>query len=147
MAKHAVTVPSPRKPPGKASEPDDTGLYARVADRGRDRDGDSAPLPPPSPVDPNLQPPSRGEGDEADLTKKAHERLPREVESRYEALARKRDAESLTPSEYQELLRLTDRVERFEVQRLDALARLARLRGLSLKALIKALDLQSPPNG
>jgi hypothetical protein len=79
--------------------------------------------------------------------KKALERLPREIESRYKALARKRDAESLTPVEYQELLRLTDRVERFEVQRLEALARLAQLRGLSLKALIKALGLQSPPNG
>lgn len=79
--------------------------------------------------------------------KKALERLPREIESRYKTLARKRDAESLTPFEYQELLRLTDRVERFEVQRLDALARLARLRGLSLKALIKSLGLQSPPNG
>jgi hypothetical protein len=147
MAKHAITVPSPRKPPGESFEPDDTGLYPRVADRGRDRDNSVSPSLP-SPVDPDFRPPSRGEADEAELTKKAQERLPREIESRYKALARKRDAESLTPAEYQELLKLTDGVERFEVRRLDALARLAQLRGLSLKALIKALGLQpSPPNG
>jgi len=87
------------------------------------------------------------DADDVKLTKRARERLPREVESRYQALAKKRDAESLTPSEYQELLRLSDRVERFEVQRLEALTQLAQLRGLSLKSLIKALGLQSPSNG
>jgi hypothetical protein len=87
-------------------------------------------------------PPAGGASEEAELTRKAQERLPREIESRYKVLAKKRDAESLTPSEYQELLRLTDKVERFEVQRLEALAQLARLRGLSLKALVKVLGLQ-----
>jgi hypothetical protein len=86
--------------------------------------------------------PPAGASEEAELTRKAKERLPREIESRYKVLAKKRDAESLTPSEYQELLRLTDKVEHFEVQRLEALAQLARLRGLSLKALVKALGLQ-----
>jgi hypothetical protein len=144
MAKHAVTAPSLRKPPGDAAPPDDLDLRAT----GRDRDGDAVPVPPlpPNPIDTTNYLPPRGEVDEAELTKKAQERLPKEIESRYRVLARKRDAESLTPSEYRELLKLSDRMERFQVQRLEALAQLARLRGLSLKALIKALDLQPPFN-
>lgn len=82
--------------------------------------------------------------EEVELTRKARERLPREIESRYKVLARKRDAESLTPSEYQELLVLTDRIELFGVQRLEALVRLAKLRGLDLDILMAELDLPPP---
>lgn len=85
--------------------------------------------------------------DEIRLTREARKELPRTLEARYKDLAKKRDAESLTPSEYDELLDLTDRIERFEVQRLEALSRLAKLRGLSLRALIGELGLQPSPNG
>ncbi|HYX26366.1 MAG TPA: hypothetical protein VFC23_19590, partial [Thermoanaerobaculia bacterium] len=80
-----------------------------------------------------MRPPLRGwefAEEEEELTEKARERLPQEVESRYRVLARKRDAESLTSAEYQELLALTDQIELFGVQRLEALVQLARLRGL-----------------
>lgn len=86
------------------------------------------------------------EVDEVELTRRVGNKLPPDIESRYWVLAKKRDSESLTPSEYDELLALTERIEGFEVQRLEALARLARLRGLSLKALIEELGLQPLSN-
>jgi hypothetical protein len=84
--------------------------------------------------------PPTGASEEAELTRKAQERLPREIESRYKVLAKKRDAESLTPSEYQELLVLTDQIELFGVQRLEVLVQLAKLRGIDLDTLIEELD-------
>lgn len=85
-----------------------------------------------------------GEINEAELTKKARERLPRKITSRYKVLAKKRDAESLTPSEYEELLALSDEIELFAVQRLEALVQLAKLRGLDLKAVMAELGLPRP---
>jgi hypothetical protein len=72
------------------------------------------------------------------------ERVPPEVQARYDELIDKRRAESLTPEEYEELLRLTDHVETVGVKRIEALAALARLRGTSLKALMGELGIQMP---
>jgi hypothetical protein len=83
---------------------------------------------------------------EADLMQRVRERMPRDVEARYKILAKKRDSQSLTPSEYEELLGLSERIEQFEVQRLEALARLARLRSLPLKTLIEELGLKPTSN-
>lgn len=63
---------------------------------------------------------------------------------RYDELLEKRDARTLTPAEYQELLALTDQVEAFNVERVQALADLARLRQVSLPEVMRQLGLDTP---
>jgi hypothetical protein len=62
----------------------------------------------------------------------------------YDELLEKRDARTLTPEEYQELLALTDQVEAFNVERVQALADLAQLRQVSLPEVMRQLGLDTP---
>lgn len=59
----------------------------------------------------------------------------------FDALLVKRQAETLTTSEHQELIALTDRLEELNVQRLDALVKLAHLRQVSLMVLMEQLGI------
>ncbi len=81
---------------------------------------------------------------EAELLLKINRGVPPEVQRRYDELIIKRRAESLTPDEYDELLRLTDQVEDSEARRLEHLAELARLRKTSLPALMKTWSIRTP---
>lgn len=81
---------------------------------------------------------------EATLLSQIHQGLPPDVQQHYDALIAKRRAETLTADEYSELLRLTAQVEALEAQRLGCLAELARLRHISLPALVAALGIQPP---
>jgi hypothetical protein len=65
-------------------------------------------------------------------------------QQRYDELLEKRDARTLAPEEYQELLDLTDQVEAFNVERVQALADLARLRQVSLPEVMQQLGLDTP---
>jgi hypothetical protein len=65
-------------------------------------------------------------------------------QQRYDELLEKRDARALTPEEYQELLALTDQVEALNVERVQALADLARLRQVSLPEVMRQLGLDTP---
>jgi len=67
-------------------------------------------------------------------------------QQRYDELLKKRDARTLTPAEYQELLALTDQVEAFNVERVKALADLAQLRQVSLPEVMRQLGLQPLPD-
>lgn len=71
-------------------------------------------------------------------------RLPQDIQRRYDELIVKRDAETLDTEEYAELLRLTRQVEAFEVARLEALTKLASLRGVTLPELMRQLDIRPP---
>ena len=81
---------------------------------------------------------------EAKLLLKINEGLPPEVQRRYDELVAKRRAESLTPDEYEELLRLTDQIENLEARRMEYLAELARLRKVSLTDLMETLHIRPP---
>jgi hypothetical protein len=70
--------------------------------------------------------------------------LPNDLRGRLEQLDAKREAEALTPDEHAELIRLVDRVEELEGQRVENLARLALLRGVSLATLMHDLGLEPP---
>jgi hypothetical protein len=70
--------------------------------------------------------------------------VPPEIQRRYDQLIAKRRAESLTPDEHDELLRLTDQMENLEARRMEHLAELARLRQTSLPALMKTLGIRTP---
>jgi len=81
---------------------------------------------------------------ESELLLKINEGVPSDIQKRYNELIAKRQAETLTPDEYEELLRLTQQVERLEVRRVEHLAELARLRGVSLTALMDNLGIRPP---
>lgn len=81
---------------------------------------------------------------EAELLLKINQGVPPEVQKRYEELIAKRQAETLAPDEYDELLRLTDQIENLEARRMEYLAELARLRKTSLTALMETLGIRTP---
>ncbi|HKI20354.1 MAG TPA: hypothetical protein VKA15_20870 [Isosphaeraceae bacterium] len=87
--------------------------------------------------------PGRLTAPETELLKRINEGLPDLLQHRYHELISRRQGETLTTDEHDELLRLTDQVERLEGDRLAALADLANERGVSLSALMAELGI--PP--
>ena len=70
--------------------------------------------------------------------------IPAQVHDRYEVLLEKRDDETLTEDNYRELLDLSNQIEGFGVKRIEALAKLATFRQVSLPKLMDDLGIQSP---
>jgi hypothetical protein len=68
--------------------------------------------------------------------------LSNEVADRYRTLLNPRRSGTLTPTEYQELLQLTDEIERLQAERIQYLAELAQLRGKPLRALMEELGIR-----
>ena len=81
---------------------------------------------------------------EATLLLQINQGIPPELNQRYQPLSQKRDALTLTDSEYAELLRLSDQIEQLTAQRLEALINLATLRQIPLLQLMEDLGIQSP---
>ena len=61
--------------------------------------------------------------------------------SRFNLLIAKRDAKTLSLTEYEELLALTEDFEKYELRRLQLLAQLADLRKISLPEVISFYEL------
>ncbi|MBT9317306.1 hypothetical protein [Leptothoe spongobia] len=61
---------------------------------------------------------------------------------RYHSLIGKRDSETLTPEEHEDLVTLSDQLEEANAERIQAVADLAKLRCMSVNALMPELDLQ-----
>jgi hypothetical protein len=78
---------------------------------------------------------------ETELLRTINLGLPPAGLQRYEELMEGRRRETLTPAEHQELLRLTEEAERLQAERVEALAELARLRGLPLASIAEQLGL------
>jgi hypothetical protein len=83
---------------------------------------------------------------ESELLAKINQGLPAPLADRYRNLIEKRRSFSLTEEELSELLRLTDDVELFDAKRVEYLSELARLRKISLPALMTQLGIQTPAN-
>lgn len=81
---------------------------------------------------------------EAQLLLKINEGLPPEVQKRYDELIAKRREESLTPDEYDELLRLSTENENMEARRIEYFVELARYRKVSLTDLMESMGIRSP---
>lgn len=81
---------------------------------------------------------------EAELLRQINQTLPRTTQRRYEALRKKRQNTRLTSAEEREFLTLTKQAEQFDVERLRNLAELARLREVSLPALLQQLGIKTP---
>jgi len=81
---------------------------------------------------------------EAELLIKINQGVAFEIQKRYDELIAKRRAETLTPDEHDELLRLTDQIEQLEAHRVEYLSKLAHLRRTSLTELMQNLDIRPP---
>ena len=84
--------------------------------------------------------------DETELLLKINQGIPQAIQQRYQILINKRNQETLTEQEYQELLQLTDKVEIHQAQRLDYLGQLAQLRQISLTNLMTQLGIKPTIN-
>jgi hypothetical protein len=82
--------------------------------------------------------------DETELLQAINQGIPPEVQQRYAALVARRRAGTLTPEEHGELLRLGDEIEVMDGQRAEHLAKLARLRGVSLEEVMATLGIRAP---
>ncbi|MEH2191805.1 MAG: hypothetical protein V7K98_03945 [Nostoc sp.] len=87
--------------------------------------------------DGHLARPNIGDGQDAHPTRKFGIFFYLEVP--YNELIAKREPENLTNNEHKELLYLTEQIEQLQTQRIEYLADLARLRGISLTALMKTI--------
>jgi hypothetical protein len=65
-------------------------------------------------------------------------------QARFDALVAKRQAETIAAAELQELIELTNLSEQRDVERLQALGSLARLRGSTVPELMDALGIRPP---
>jgi hypothetical protein len=82
--------------------------------------------------------------DESALMDRINKGLPAEDRARMRALIERRDDETITTEEWQELATLTDRLELLHADHLAALAELAKLRGVTLDEIMSQLGIQFP---
>ena len=72
--------------------------------------------------------------------------MPSEARERLAVLRAKREDESITDAEYEELSQLTDEAEETHANRMTALVELAKIRGVSLPMLMAQLGIHFPEN-
>lgn len=68
-------------------------------------------------------------------------------QARFDALVAKRQAETITPTELQELIEKTDAIELRGTERLRALQGLAQLRHTTVHALMDSPGIRAPADG
>jgi hypothetical protein len=83
-------------------------------------------------------------GSESELLSRINQSLPAGDRAKLKELIHMRDAETITSTELQELIGMTDRLEKLQAERLAALAELATLRGVTLDEVINQLGIQFP---
>lgn len=79
--------------------------------------------------------------EESTLIKKINKPLPKKLNQRFEVLNQKRQLETLTEMEHQELIEITKKFEALNVARLKALADLSKIRQLPVRKLMKQLGI------
>jgi hypothetical protein len=83
---------------------------------------------------------------ESTLLVRINQGLPPELRGRLVLLKARREDESITDAEYEELTRLSDQAEELHAERMAAMVELAKLRGVSLPDLMNQLGIQFPEN-
>lgn len=78
---------------------------------------------------------------ESELMQEINRGVPPGTQARYDELIAKRQSETLTPDEYEELLSLTDEVEKLDAQRVEHLKELAGICGMTLNELMEDIAL------
>jgi len=82
--------------------------------------------------------------EETTLLGQINARLAPDLQRQFDELVAKRQSETITPDELQELIGITDQIEHHDAQRLAALNDLARLRQLTTPALMDLLGIRAP---
>ncbi len=82
--------------------------------------------------------------EESNLLSIINKGLPSEIHQRISDLRARRDDNSITDVEYEELTQLTDEFEEMHARRMTAMAALAKLRGVSLPTLMEQLGIRLP---
>jgi hypothetical protein len=67
--------------------------------------------------------------------------VPRHKQLRFDYLIARRDAQLITPAEYQELLSLTEEIEKFDLLRLKRMSKLADLKKITLPEVVHLFKL------
>jgi hypothetical protein len=75
------------------------------------------------------------------LLQQINQSIPTDRRRQYQQLREKREAETLTPTEHNLLIELSKQIENLGAKRLEALARLAQLRQVSLNSLMETLGI------
>ena len=70
--------------------------------------------------------------------------LPLDAQKHFDTLVAKRQAETITPDELQELIMLTDKIEESNVVRVANIAKLAQIRGVSFSDMMEELAIRPP---
>ena len=81
---------------------------------------------------------------ESALLARINQGLPSALRTRIACLRAKRENETITDAEYEELTRLIDRAEELHADRMAALVELAKCRGVSLAVLMDQLGIHFP---
>jgi hypothetical protein len=83
---------------------------------------------------------------ESQLLMKINKAIPITLQNRYEYLLTKNREETITPSEHDELLKIIEKVEIKNAERLENLIELSRIRNISLDMLMSQLHLNPVEN-
>jgi hypothetical protein len=83
---------------------------------------------------------------ESQLLMKINKAISAPLQKRYEDLLTKNREETITPIEHEELLKIIDKVETKNAERLENLIELSRIRNISLDALMRQLHLNPLEN-
>ncbi len=84
---------------------------------------------------------------ESELLQEINRGLPQAMQERLNnELIEKRRAETINSKELRELKKLTDKIEKLDAERLELLTKLAALRNVPLRKLIKQLGLEPVPH-
>jgi excisionase family DNA binding protein len=80
--------------------------------------------------------------EEADLLDRINQGVSADLRAEYQALRAKCEAEALTEAEHEQLIHLSNQIEQWGAQRLEALATLAQLRQVALPTLMETLGIE-----
>lgn len=89
--------------------------------------------------------PATAQPTEADLLQQINIGFSTQTWEQYHCLIAKRQAETLTPEEHEQLIQLSDRLEKLNVVRIQALIQLAALRSQTLTDLMQTLGIHPDP--
>ncbi|MEA5467722.1 hypothetical protein [Spirulina sp. 06S082] len=81
---------------------------------------------------------------EAELLAQINLGLSEEMWQKYHLLLDKRRSEILEPNEQQELIEISDRIERANAKRIAALAKLSQIRGVEIGILMEEFGIKTP---
>lgn len=73
---------------------------------------------------------------EMELLQAVYRGVPSDIQQRYDELREKLHDEMLSSNEHQELMKMIDVIEQYDVERLENLIQLAKIRNVSLEELI-----------